>query len=1153
MQILHWYERDRWIQRLQGCSPHLEQKPITIYPFPMDEILFQILKQSKLEEPIELHSQLQSLWEYYCNNNPDFIVTVKELISAGWLDDFFGRWWPIGHVKPEHIDAVQDGELKETLKFLCWIEKQIHSERSAVYVENWDGILADLRNIYPELPDTEWFIQQQILCEDQKHLCRFSYSLDRHHVHMALARLLLQMHTPEEWEQWAEIAHQLKATEGLMAYIPWQEQRKVVSLMVDRVLCGTALSVEQENNRIHRQYMLERKSFDKGMCLTDILQEDDSVHNIVRAEQSYWESFWWFWSRNTWRAFELAIILGHVQHVPQNKLEPLFARLKELHCLGLFDVQAPPPKACLDLLEYPQMQFLSLQTLAALHRECVNTNGNNAGNCILGWLTFAFQEVNFQDGEPIAHYLLYLAEYAYRGIPHNQPDTQLLQASLCVLSRYSSSKGEVLTALTEQLIASLSITEDVTWCRRFQLIVDWTEQLNQWLSVEQPEFRLLERLLDFLGGQLDDLINTPFCSKAAYLPPTVFEKVFWSEVYKRMNWVSQQKILNCVVCWYDGKAYTHQEQFSARYQFHLGLTLLTTLVQSLATDEMLILAFEFFLLYVLEEKNQILTIDQYSLWTKHGELARAIKTLQWQRIKDSDLFEKLQTLHIAELVILVQYVEDHDFRKFLMEVVEKKAESSSDCMERFGWDKIVEYVLQQKIQPLYPLCETRLEKHREYGRKKDLSHPIFDADWRQLSYLWFLRGDYEKVLSEGHPYMQAAVYMEEGNHRNLTQAIKIWRKIAEEKRDPGAYLNWMLAYLHQLIGVPVENRAERQYIYKNIDALRAKIENGPFQNWTEQDQFQYAWELISIWVEQGKSEHQAIKLVTQVLSLPEEKISAQWADSKCEAEETETIQLPPPSDPNTGQIEYALLRFRKMPLENKFKAYFGIDMPTHSGMPLVLLEVFRTLYHLSNFGDKLLSGKTLDEDHCTQLFREMFNLNGSEWWEIAANDQQQSGSTGTFSKDQLHRSAENDLLIKCGNYTYMIIEAMVMTNWDKNSVEKHLLKLIGDNVQNVPMVLLVYGNSQDPQSLWDKLCTYLDQNFSMAAETKGSNITSFSRFADSEFYFSDQYAPLQELVQHCVVAYVTHNGTGENGIPLFVICADIGKQAHMKISKAARV
>ncbi len=200
MQILHWYERDRWIQRLQGCSPHLEQKPITIYPFPMDEILFQILKQSKLEEPIELHSQLQSLWEYYCNNNPDFIVTVKELISAGWLDDFFGRWWPIGHVKPEHIDAVQDGELKETLKFLCWIEKQIHSERSAVYVENWDGILADLRNIYPELPDTEWFIQQQILCEDQKHLCRFSYSLDRHHVHMALARLLLQMHTPEEWE-----------------------------------------------------------------------------------------------------------------------------------------------------------------------------------------------------------------------------------------------------------------------------------------------------------------------------------------------------------------------------------------------------------------------------------------------------------------------------------------------------------------------------------------------------------------------------------------------------------------------------------------------------------------------------------------------------------------------------------------------------------------------------------------------------------------------------------------------------------------------------------------------------------------------------------------------------------------------------------------
>lgn len=102
---------------------------------------------------------------------------------------------------------------------------------------------------------------------------------------MALARLPCQMNPPEEWEQWAESAHQLKTIKDLMAYIPKHEQKKVVSLIVDRVLDGAALSVESENNRIRRQFMLERGSFDEGLRLTGVLWESDSVHNIIRAER----------------------------------------------------------------------------------------------------------------------------------------------------------------------------------------------------------------------------------------------------------------------------------------------------------------------------------------------------------------------------------------------------------------------------------------------------------------------------------------------------------------------------------------------------------------------------------------------------------------------------------------------------------------------------------------------------------------------------------------------------------------------------------------------------------------------------------------------------------------------------------------------------
>ena len=46
--------------------------------------------------------------------------------------------------------------------------------------------------------------------------------------------------------------------------------------------------------------------------------------------------------------------------------------------------------------------------------------------------------------------------------------------------------------------------------------------------------------------------------------------------------------------------------------------------------------------------------------------------------------------------------------------------------------------------------------------------------------------------------------------------------------------------------------------------------------------------------------------------------------------------------------------------------------PAQSDTALVFLELFRTLYHLSNYGDKLLVNQQLDEGHCTQLLREIF-------------------------------------------------------------------------------------------------------------------------------------------------------------------------------------
>ena len=362
----------------------------------------------------------------------------------------------------------------------------------------------------------------------------------------------------------------------------------------------------------------------------------------------------------------------------------------------------------------------------------------------------------------------------------------------------------------------------------------------------------------------------------------------------------------------------------------------------------------------------------------------------------------------------------------------------------------------------------------------------------------------------------------------------------------------MLTYLYQLKRTPQENSEGRRSLYRQIEELRQTIEKGPLLSWDEDAKLHYAGELTAIWAEYGMDEDQAIRLAAQTLSIPEEKISAQWKDKAPDEPEAPARLAPTPVATNE-QFSQMLLRFHSLPLERKSMAYFDGGLAAGAQQyttALVLLEVFRTLYHLSNFGDKLLFGETLDEDHCTQLFREMFNLNGGEWWRLAANDQQQSGSTGKVSKKQLHRSAENDLLIKADNYTCMILEAMVLTSWDQSGVERHLLKLIGDNIHNAPMVLLVYGNSTAPLTLWKQLTEYLLDSFPVTAEKQGVSLSPFTAFSDSEFHLPDPYTPLRELTRHSLVAHVQHGGMEAQ--PLVVICADIGKRAHTGVSFAAR-
>ncbi len=59
----------------------------------------------------------------------------------------------------------------------------------------------------------------------------------------------------------------------------------------------------------------------------------------------------------------------------------------------------------------------------------------------------------------------------------------------------------------------------------------------------------------------------------------------------------------------------------------------------------------------------------------------------------------------------------------------------------------------------------------------------------------------------------------------------------------------------------------------------------------------------------------------------------------------------------------------------------------------------------------------------------------------------------------------------------MFVETLVSTCLDLPDLEEHLKKSIGDNIRNIPVFLLIYGNSSYPQELWKKIKSYFQLQF----------------------------------------------------------------------------
>lgn len=684
MDRLRWYDGSRWANELitfENNKPHWHGE---LYPFPLDEILFQLLKQCKLDSIWDVPENLEALIQTYNSTHNDAAISSALLIETGAIEQMFGRWNLTGHIMQGYLPLVETSEQKQLLDFLLWLQDQLPIDSSAVYVENAESVLEQLRQIYPDLPAKEWFVKKHIFAEDMHHLYTFEH-LDKDAVSRAFARLFMLQETKQEKERWAEIAHQLRAPAETLDFLP-KEKRIVAANVLAQRLCSSKIpSAEDENRCIQWYSMLERRDLsNKSKINYRLLHDGASVDNVLFAENSkdlflrlnFHQSICW--------NLELKAAINNIDDLEKNLQVNTLKILGDTHALGLLTLMPLSAAVCVRLLDFEPTRFLALQTLALTNRESEHNGNPAAGNCILSWIHFAVERLPETDTVPLTQLLIYLAEYAYRPGKAWQADKQLLNAALNELTNFYYSKRSLLIAMARQLIGRLETTKELDWSRIFQLLCGWSKILFENIPPMQRESsELFACIYNELARGVNQLLNIPCCPAGKYVPAEVFRGRYWREIYDTRSAYDQNKLRDCVLCWYlKNTPERIQDKFDAKYQFRLAISFLSALVRGNTKDEKTLSSLIELLCYALHRSNGLLALSSYPTDGIENVVTQAAATLQWEQLSGTELWTSLCTLDIPELTLILHGVQDEKLRTELEREIIAKSSSATDFLSK---------------------------------------------------------------------------------------------------------------------------------------------------------------------------------------------------------------------------------------------------------------------------------------------------------------------------------------------------------------------------------------------------------------------------------------------------------------------------------------
>ncbi|MBD5149642.1 MAG: hypothetical protein HDT18_04575 [Oscillibacter sp.] len=1052
----------------------------------MGEFLYSVLAdQMELRTSFYSLEYLPKLIEKYHEQHPDCTLTAEKLLSEGWLSPFLDRWdfsiWP-------HLDDLEERTIpdkrREYVDFLCWLmnrQKDYHE----IFVPQFTKILRRFRRMFPQMPTRKWFVQEGFLSPDGLYLSRGR----RNRLGAAagaLARLWSRQPGPQDADradQWLDLAMALGAMHGAFDRLPCEQQQFLLERVVIRLEAGRYPDISAENQRIRLAETWRRApgAIDSNWQPLS----GDLILDLKTFDRSGWD-----WNRTLLQRDRIVhsylwVLCSHLELLNRELLDraaDIILRLSEIGCLSGFSIPAESiiclwhsPKT--SLLACEQMIFHSVRK-SKLHDELFTEALHQiTENILFGYFRPP------ADGTEWALLLLFFAEQPPGGRVGELGSKALAQLLTELRYRRQELKSQ-LKSIARELERRMARTNDtLDWCRCFRLTCLLIQELYYYRggipavredsACQTMREVLFTQYLRLFQHDIEFLESAP-----GLLDIACFSYDFWNDIYQERK-KSLQKLGAFLQPEIPPES-TSSSRVDSYYKCEIHLAVLTVLMKSReGSDQILEQIFAEFLSHILLPEHGLLDYDTIAMTNAQPLVETAVSLVR----TDQDCFDRflqdMKQYGLPELVLICHAAQDDRVKERCLEFIQAKIKADGQLPSLLARNPLVHLILEAQIECLYPAAEQILTQQMKRWEKYPSA--VFRKEARQttgqLNLVWRQQKEYGKILEQGDPFYRAIAYMESEEHRDLQKAEFIWeRLLLEDRPQPSCFINLIYTYslqYHQEAQRGIEGKSRLQGILAQADRLRERVENGDYSTWTEDEKNQYAINLYDLYRQSATDQHKLIQSLHAALGV-DTALFEELNRRELEAAPTEPVEIPSESPVP------ALRTYCTALLDQKAEWFFQLRSCgpiTNPRKALLLWCVMKTCSHLMAYGPQLIFRNCLLEDRCTQLFRELFNQACPEMFTLAANDQEQSGQTAHQGKYGQRGIAEVDLTFKHHDTIVSIGEALRLYHMDKTQVRKHINKLLGNNNLDVPMFLLVYGKTVDPDTLWQEYCAYVCDEF----------------------------------------------------------------------------